>query len=574
MNPGSTPPPAWGLYLFVAALGIALFAIALTGYPDLMDNERRVGGYVLDAVQNGHWIIQRDVTGAVASKPPLLTWIASLATLACGEINRFAIYLPSALATIGVALVLLAAGQRQFDWRAGFLSAVMYLLCAVGVRQMVTVRYDGLLALPVTLAALAAYRGWSLGHGWTRFWLAGAFGTLAKGPIALVFGAGGLLAHFWERRTGHETRLRGSHWPGVLLFLGLCGGWFLLAYLALGSAVVEKLLGRELAAHATGAGRREVMFLGFYEPPLDFLKEFAPWSLVAAVAWWRVWKHPSPDADDRRFERFLSCWFFSGLLLFCIVAHHRGRLLIPLIPAAAFLAGRELARWLQLWSTKRLIQTTSVVSVLVLAFLFPYHHVLRIRSEDVQITLGAREVAGVVRERWGERFPLVHVDTPYALQFYLNTAWPVASFEQAARLLQQDYPAYISVSDSDQLLAQFGGEAPPLHEIARWPAAGPPVLRIVGNRPADERPAQLATLYGPLLIRLDHLELLRTKGQELIVRRAGTGGAISVVNQSPLAQPVRIRIVPSASTQTEAVVERVLAPQETWRVGPGDASAG
>lgn len=548
-----------------------MFAIAVSGYPDLLDNERRVGGYVLDAVQNGDWIIQTEVTGAVASKPPLLTWMASLVTLAFGEINRFALYLPSALATLGVAMLLLAAGTRQFGWRPGLLSAVMYLLSAAGARQMVTVRYDGLLALPVTLAALAAYRAWSLGRGWTWFWLAGTFGTLAKGPIALVLGAGGLLAHFWERRTGHTTRLSGSHWPGVLLFLGVCGGWFLLAYLDMGSPVVQKLLGSELAAHATGAGGRETMLLGFYEPPLSFLKEFAPWSLVAGVAGWRVWKDPAPAPADRRFERFLVCWFFLGLVLFSVAAHHRGRLVVPLIPAAALLAGRELARWVQFWSTARLIRVTSGVSVLVLAFLLLYHHGLRGRNEDVQATLGAREVAATVRERWGGRFPLVHVDTPFALQFYLNTAWPLASFERAAALLRQDYPAYVSVSDYDRLVAELGADAPALYEITRWPTNGPPVVRIVSNRASDEKSSRLATLYGPWLIRLEGWELLKTKGHELVVRRVGAAGEISLLNQSPLEQPIRIRIMSGTPAHTETVLERVLAPEETWSVASDPA---
>lgn len=570
--PCPTAPPVWGLYLLVAVLGMAMFAIAVSGYPNLMGNESRIGSYVFDAVQNGHWIVQRDLTGSVASKPPLLTWMVGLVTLGFGEINRFALYLPSALATVGTALVLLAAGKRQFGWPSGFLSAVIYLLSAAGAQQMATARYDGLLALPVTLAALAAFRAWSLGRGWTWFWLAGAVGTMAKGPIALVLGAGGLLAHFWERRTCHETRLSGSHWPGMLLFLGICGGWFALACIEMGPPVIQKMLGYELAAHVTGMGRHETMFLRFYEPPWSFLKEIAPWSLATAVASWRVWKAPASASAARRFERFLVCWFFLGLLLFCVAAHQRSRLILPLIPAAALLAGRELARWVQLWSTKRLIFATSGLGVLVLASLMLYHHVLLVRSRHVRTTLGMREVAAIVRERWGESFPLVHVDTPFALQFYLNTTRPLASFEQAAQLLQQDYPAYVCVSDYDKLLAQLGAEAPALHEITRWPDQGPPLVRIVSNCPPEEKSSRIATVHGPFLVRLDGLELVEAKGHELVVRRGQAAGEISVLNQSPLDQPVRIRVESSASGHADAVLERVLAPAEAWSLPLGEAS--
>jgi len=561
-------PQAWLLYLFIAIVGGSIFTIALTGYPILMDNERRVGSYVLDAVQNGHWWIQRDVTGDVASKPPLLTWIAALVTLGFGEINRFAIYLPSALAAVGVALVLLAAGKRYFGWQAGFLGALMYLLCSAGDRQMMTARYDGLLALPVTLAALGAFRAWSLGRGWTWFWLAGAFGTLAKGPIALVLGAAGLLAHFWERRTGHETRLRGSHWLGVLIFLTICGGWFLLAYAEMGEPLLRKMLSRELASHATGAGRNEVMFLRFYDPPWSFLVGFAPWSLLACVAFWRVWRQSNMESEARRFERFLVCWFFGGLLLFCIAAHQRGRLIFPLLPAAALLAGRELARWLKFWSTLRLMKTAGGIAVFVLSLLVLYHHLLLAHSKKVQTTLGMHQLATKVRGTFGEQFPVVHVDTPFALQFYLNTARPLTSFERAAELLRGDDPAFVAVLSLDELLAQSTTNLPVIHEFARWPTNGEPVVRIVSNRPAFDSSARLATILGPFLVRMNGLKLVKTKGHELVLHAGTTAASVSVLNQTQTHQSVRIRLLASAPGKVDSVAERLLAPGETWSLVP------
>ncbi len=482
-------PASWRLYGPVAALGVAIFAIALSGYPNLMDNERRIGAYVLDAVLHGHWIMQYDVTGAVASKPPLLTWIAALSTAAFGEINRFSIYLPSALATLGVALLLVGAGKKHFGWRAGFLAGLIYLLCPAGDRQFVTARYDGLLALPVTLAALAAYHAWTTGRGWTWFWLAGALGTMAKGPIALVLGGAGLLAHFWEKRARHESKLRGSHWLGLALFVAICGGWFFLAYQSMGQPFIEKLLGRELAAHATGSGMKEKMFLGFYEPTLAFVSNLAPWCAFALVAFWRVWKRPSEGADERRFERFLFCWFFAGLVLFSIAAHQRGRLVFPLLPAAALLAARELAWWLRGWSTPRLFQTAGAFAAGVLAVLFLYHHVLQGHSTRVQATLGMRSVAAQVRATLGEQYPLVHVETPFALQFWLNTAHRLAPPGRAAALLQGPEPVVVAVADFPELENLLSTNRPVLHELARWPAQEPTLVRVISNRPFPNAPA-------------------------------------------------------------------------------------
>src|SRR5439155_1467719 len=82
-----------------------------------------------------------------------------------------------------------------------------YLLSDVGARQVATARWDGLFALTVTIAALAAFAAWSAGRGWTWFWLAAAVSALTKGPLGVLLAAFGLVAVVWERRSGHPSRL-------------------------------------------------------------------------------------------------------------------------------------------------------------------------------------------------------------------------------------------------------------------------------------------------------------------------------------------------------------------------------
>ena len=85
----------------LTALGAALFVIRLTGAPDLLENEFRVGGTVLDLLQHGHWLCPRDVLGNT-DKPPMLTWLSALVSLAVGHVDRFTLYLPTAVATVAV----------------------------------------------------------------------------------------------------------------------------------------------------------------------------------------------------------------------------------------------------------------------------------------------------------------------------------------------------------------------------------------------------------------------------------------------------------------------------------------
>ena len=83
------PPRAAGLLL--AAVVVAVFLVAVTGVPNLLDNEGRLASYVLDALQNGNWLVQHDTLGDIASKPPLLTWLAALATLPAGRMKVFSL---------------------------------------------------------------------------------------------------------------------------------------------------------------------------------------------------------------------------------------------------------------------------------------------------------------------------------------------------------------------------------------------------------------------------------------------------------------------------------------------------
>src|SRR6266404_1794611 len=124
---------SWGL---LVAGAVALWMVRLNGPPDLMNwDQERPASYVLDAVRNGHWVCQRDLTGDITSKPPLYTWLAALIALGVGRVNQFGLYLPGALAVVGSALLVLRAGGGHFGARAGFLAALAVMLCPAGLKE-------------------------------------------------------------------------------------------------------------------------------------------------------------------------------------------------------------------------------------------------------------------------------------------------------------------------------------------------------------------------------------------------------------------------------------------------------
>lgn len=292
---------------------------------------------MLDVTQNGNWLCQRDATGDITSKPPLYIWLAALAAVTFGRLNLFTVYLPAALSTLALAWLIYGVGRVYFGGLTALLAGLVYLLSFVSAKQVTLARTDGLFSLMVTVATLLAFRAWRMQRGWTWFWIAVAAATLTKGPLGVVLGAGGLLASVWERHQANPLLWKGSHWLGIVLFVLIAGGWFGLSYVKLGQPLVDKMLRQELAVHAVSNGRGDPPGTGFYKPSVYFLARFAPWSVLACVGFWRVSRRPSSAATQRRFERFLFCWFFVGLFVFSCTPHQCYDLLWPLIPAAALL---------------------------------------------------------------------------------------------------------------------------------------------------------------------------------------------------------------------------------------------
>ena len=400
------PAGSWLPYAAIAALALCLFSLRLAAPPNLLDQDQeRPAAYVLDAVKNGNWLCQRDLFGDITSKPPVWTWLSALATLACGRIGVFSLYLPGALAALGTAWLIFSAGRKHFGPRAAFYGALASMLTTAGLKEFGLARTDGVFAFTVTATALLAFRAWSLGRGWTWFWLAAAAATLTKGPLGVVLAGGGLLACWWERRTSEPLRLRGSHWAGVGLFLLVTAGWLALSYWQLGPPVLEKLLGKELKAHAVTASGGRLPGSLFWQPFLYYLGRAAPWSLLAYYGLWRIWRSPDPEAGLRRFERFLFCWFGFGLFVFSMAPHQRADLLWPLMPAGALIAGRELERLTQSLRPTLFYPCFAALLAVAMGGFALYYLGPRGHTTIIQQTVSLKMLAGELERRGGKSSP-------------------------------------------------------------------------------------------------------------------------------------------------------------------------
>lgn len=466
----------------ILAVWLGLFIVKLTAPSDLLDHDQeRPAAYMLDAVVNGNWIIQRDDTGDICSKPPLYTWMGALLTLAFGRINHFTIFFPGALGVLGCSLLIWRFGGRYFGVSAAFMAALVYIISPSGLKMICLARTDSLFAFTVSLSAFLCFSAWISGKGWTLFWLAAAAATLTKSPLGLILAAAGLLAHFWEKRDGSVSSFRGKQWPGAVFYLAITLGWFALAYWQLGQPVIDKMIGRELVGHANWTAYGKIPGQTFYKPFLYFLSRFAPWSILACMGAWRVWRHPASGPEERRFERFLLCFFLFGLVIFSIAPHQRGDLLFPLFPAAALLAGREIIRCFNLVLKLRVLWYLSLILVAIITILWVNYHIVCGKKELIIQMKGVQEVARKFEARYGRDYPLLYTDAPFGLQFCLSTAHPRISMKEAAEHLAGKGPVLVAVQDLTGLKNYLSQETN-IYEVFRWPKTGQVFVAIVGNR--------------------------------------------------------------------------------------------
>jgi len=558
-------PPAWLLTATLTLIWAAALAIRLGAAPDIMSKDQeRPAAFVMDAVQNGHWLCQTDHHGNVMRKPPLFTWLSAAATAAFGRISPFTLSFGSWLATLLTVWLLMGSGSALMGRGAGFWAGMSFLLTITGLRMITLARTDTLFALTTFATAMAGWRAWNKGKGWTLFWVCAAAATLAKGPLGPLLAWGGLAAALWEKRSGRPLPLRGSQWLGVALFLTLCAGWLALAYLQLGDELVRKLIVKELFGHARESGSGNFPGEKFYQPPFYFLSQFLPWSLLTFYALWRVVKRPAADETERRFERFLFCYFVIGLAVFSLAPHQRQDLLFPLLPAAALLAGREAKAIFKPRGLARDFSLLGAVLAVLAAGAWAYHGPWEGRQKDMMRSRHMRDFAGLIEARVGPGFPLTHtgyVDSQYGLQFYLNTLRRTVGQDKAAEALAAGTPVFV-VTDQFESLAEAartrGARVYEVESCADW---GQQRVSIASNHPVLQKLPRGGAVFPPVWLEWQGVQMTRATENSAAFWAADKAWRVAVRNESETSVGFTVSV---GNGQPGARQTRSLAPGDTW----------
>ncbi|HEV2065161.1 MAG TPA: phospholipid carrier-dependent glycosyltransferase [Thermoanaerobaculia bacterium] len=278
-------------------------------------------------------------------KPPLLYWSNAGAFVLFGQ-TPWAARLPTRLAGLGSALLLLFGVGAFWGRATGLAAAAMYLLTPMGFLFSRVNLTDGMLSFffaATLLLARAALVRRSEGKPALLFAVsaaaaaAGAF--LAKGLIGLVLPGAILFAWCLATRRLKSLVTLGL-FPVLPVFLALCLPWLLAAEARMPGFLQFFFVHEHFQRFATAEARRPgpvYYFLGVFAagflPALPFLAE--GFRGLGRISRWK---------DEHQDALFFAMWFAVVFLFFTVSQSKLPPYLLPAFPAAAALAGRGLVR--------------------------------------------------------------------------------------------------------------------------------------------------------------------------------------------------------------------------------------
>jgi len=308
-------------------------------------------------------------------KPILFYWTQAAALAAFGD-NEFSARLPSAVAGIGIVLLLYLIGAQITSRRAALIAG----LVTATMFRFVTFARIGLTDIPVIFFVVAALYGFiravhQASSAWALVaWMCVGLGVLTKGPVGVLPVAIWATYAVFIRDWSLVARIRPL--IGGVLALAIALPWYVVMALQHGRAFTDFAIGHEMVERVLSEESFGAPARGFFYYFKVWPGDAAPWSaLLAASVGWIAWRWSSVDRRVRHAVVFAAAWFLCVFLLFSLSRSKVPHYVLPAYPAAALLIGifvdcvantREDALW---WRVPMAIVT---VALLVLAALLAW----------------------------------------------------------------------------------------------------------------------------------------------------------------------------------------------------------
>jgi 4-amino-4-deoxy-L-arabinose transferase-like glycosyltransferase len=336
-------------YLFLLFLGVSvLLSLGNWALPLIDRDEPRFAEASREMRQTGDLIIPRLNGEDRLDKPPLIYWLQAGAFSVFGE-SDFTARLPSVLFAAASCVVTAVWAARLYNPRVGLRAAVLFGTCL----QVFVHGRAAVADMPmIFFFLLATWIGWERLHQpaskllWLGFYLALAFGFLAKGPVAFLPALFPPLLALLMRAPFRPGLFRSV--GGLLLVLVVIGLWGVPALIlthgqyfevGIGKHVVMRSL-EPMESHGLPGPLGYLASLPFYF--ISVFGSFLPWSglLPAAV----IFLYKSPDSK----EKYLLVGISVVIATFTILQTKLPHYILPSFPLLAIAMAHRAgtARWL------------------------------------------------------------------------------------------------------------------------------------------------------------------------------------------------------------------------------------
>jgi 4-amino-4-deoxy-L-arabinose transferase-like glycosyltransferase len=330
--------------VLVAGIVLLIYLPRLTALP-VCGEESRWATAAREMLRTGDWLVPRQQGQVFPDRPPLGMWpMAAIGGLR-GDVDAWAIRLPSVLAVLATSL-LVCAYASQFLSRWGALLAGLAYPTMGQVLQLGGLgESDAQFAFYVTASLLVWHAGYQRKLPPEYVWAAGyalaALGALVKGLQAPAYFVGATWFYLVVQRDWRWL-VSWRHFLGSTAFVVVLGAWQIPYIFATGWTT-------GLAMWTNGPTHRfhlDGLLLHLATYPVETLVCTLPWSPLLLIYFNRAWRKKLGDAQP--FVLFVALAAAVCYPSVWLAATARGRYFMPLYPCLAVLAGVIFERVLRL----------------------------------------------------------------------------------------------------------------------------------------------------------------------------------------------------------------------------------
>ncbi len=347
--------PTWLQVILLTSLIWAGIYLPGLGSVELKHEEPRRALPAIHMLRSGDWLVPRVGDLPYLRKPPLLQWLIALSFLTTHSQSEWAVRLPSALATLALALSLARIGGDWLGPRGGLFAGILFLTNLAVLEtgrlaelEAVYVAFTGIGLLCWVSAWMHGKSGWQL---WTLPAVFLSLAMLTKGPTHLIFFYGVVVPSLIFAKD-LRALIHPAHWCALALVVGLFAAWAIPCSLAVNRqdpVGVWQFWVHQLTSRASGSEAQHFHWQSWLLNFPETLKNFLPWTLLLPFLWQGA--HPSGAAKPPvlPFARREEAWFVGARLgmvitgiLMSLLPNGSPRYLYPLFPVPCLLLAQVL----------------------------------------------------------------------------------------------------------------------------------------------------------------------------------------------------------------------------------------